>query len=82
MASRLSSPSAFRLLLFFSRFPGIPLLPPHLRFSCLFFPLHGYIVGKPIDGTYEFQPQATATRAEVATIFRAFCMANPTVLKK
>ena len=43
---------------------------------------NGYIVGKPIDGTYEFQPQATATRAEVATIFRAFCMANPTVLKK
>ena len=43
---------------------------------------NGYIVGKPIDGTYEFQPQATATRAEVATIFRAFCTANPTVLKK
>ena len=43
---------------------------------------NGYIVGKPIDGTYEFQPQATATRAEVATIFRAFCMANPTVLEK
>ena len=43
---------------------------------------NGYIVGKPIDGTYEFQPQATATRAEVATIFRAFCTANPTVFKK
>ena len=43
---------------------------------------NGYIVGKPIDGTYEFQPQATATRAEVATIFRAFCTANPMVLKK
>lgn len=43
---------------------------------------NGYIVGKPIDGAYEFQPQATATRAEVAIIFRAFCMANPVVLKK
>ena len=43
---------------------------------------NGYIVGKKVNNVFYFQPTATATRAEVATIFRAFCIANPAVLEK
>ena len=43
---------------------------------------NGYIVGKNVGGAYYFEPKALATRAEVATIFKAFCEANPSILQQ